>query len=58
VDKIKAGLQQLMAGSRNWEVGYINRKDVFSFTEERAKITGITYVMDAFREEALQIIDA
>jgi hypothetical protein len=58
VDKIKVGLQQLMAGSRNWEIPYISRKDIVSLTEECAKITGIPYVMDAFREEALQIIDA
>ena len=57
-DKIKVGLQQLMAGSRNWKVKYISRDDLFSLTEECAKITGIDYVMDAYREEALQIIDA
>jgi len=57
-DKIKVGLQQLMAGSRNWKVEYISRQDLFSLTEECAKITAIKYVMDAFREEALEIIDA
>jgi glutamate synthase domain-containing protein 2 len=58
VDKIKVGLQQIMAGSRNWAVPHISRNDIFALTEECAKITGITYVMDAYREEALQIIDA
>lgn len=58
VDKIKVGLQQLMAGSRNWEVQYISRKDIFSLTEECAKVTGIPYVMDAYRDEALAVIDA
>ncbi|MFW6098979.1 MAG: FMN-binding glutamate synthase family protein, partial [Thermodesulfobacteriota bacterium] len=57
-DKIRVGLQQLMAGSRNWEVKYISRKDLFSLTEDCAKITGIPYVMDAYRQEALDIIDA
>jgi hypothetical protein len=57
-DKIKVGLQQLMAGSRSWQVKYISRQDLFSLTEECAKITAIKYVMDAFREEALEIIDA
>ena len=47
-----------MAGSRNWKVEYIGRNDLFALTEECAKITGIKYVMDAFREEALEIIDA
>jgi hypothetical protein len=57
-DKIKVGLQQLMAGSRNWKVKYISRDDLFSLTEDCAKITGIKYVMDAYRKEALEIIDA
>ncbi|MDH3568335.1 MAG: glutamate synthase-related protein, partial [Desulfobacteraceae bacterium] len=58
VDKIKVGLQQIMAGSRNWAVKYISRDDIFSLTEECAKITGTQYVMDAYREEALKIIDS
>jgi glutamate synthase domain-containing protein 2 len=58
VDKIKVGLQQLMAGSRSWEVPYISREDLFSLTEECAKVTGIPYVMEAFREEAMSIIDS
>ncbi|MFO7557102.1 MAG: FMN-binding glutamate synthase family protein [Desulfobacterales bacterium] len=58
VDKIKVGLQQIMAGSRNWAVKYISRDDIFSLTEECAKITGTRYVMDAYRDEALQIIDS
>jgi len=57
-DKIRVGLQQLMAGSRNWKVEYISRNDIFSLTEECAKITGTQYVMDAFREEAFQIIES
>ena len=52
------GLQQLMAGSRNWKVEFIGRDDLFSLTEECAKITGIKYVMDAYRDEALEIINA
>lgn len=46
-----------MAGSRNWAVPYISRNDLFSLTEECARVTGIPYVMDAYREEALSIID-
>jgi hypothetical protein len=57
-DKLKVGLQQLMAGSRNWETKYISRTDLFSLTEECARVTGIPYVMDAYREEALKILDA
>ncbi len=58
VDKIKVGLQQIMAGARNWSVPHISRQDIFALTEECAKITKIPYVMDAYRDEAMQIIDA
>lgn len=54
--KIKVGLQQLMAGSRNFKISTISRSDLMSLTEECAKVTGIPYVMDAYREEALKIL--
>ncbi|MHB8967239.1 MAG: FMN-binding glutamate synthase family protein [Thermoleophilia bacterium] len=56
-EKIRIGLQQLMAGARKWKVDYITRDELFSLTEECAKVTGIPYVMDAYREEALAIIE-
>jgi glutamate synthase domain-containing protein 2 len=56
VDKLRVGLQQLMAGSRNFRVSTISRHDVVSLTEEAAKVSGIPYVMDAYREEAERII--
>lgn len=58
VDKLKVGLQQLMAGSRNFRLSTIGRDDVFALTEEAAKISGLQYVMEASREEAESIIDA
>jgi glutamate synthase domain-containing protein 2 len=57
-DKIKVGLQQLMAGSRSWSVEHVSRRDLASLTEECASVTGIPYIMDAYRDEALEIIDA
>jgi glutamate synthase domain-containing protein 2 len=57
-EKIQVGLQQLMAGARKWRTHLITRGDLVSLTEECAKVTGIPYVMDAYREEAMQIIDA
>ena len=42
--KIKVGLQQLMAGSRNFRISSISRKDLMSLTEEAAKVSGISYV--------------
>ena len=57
-DKIKVGLQQLMAGARCFSIPAITRRELMSLTEECAKVTGIPYLMDAFREEAIQILDS
>ena len=54
--KIKVGLQQLMAGSRNFSIDTISRKDLMSLTEDAAKISGIPYVMDAYRKEAEEVL--
>lgn len=54
--KLKVGLQQLMAGTRNFKLPAISRKDIISLTEEAAKVSGIPYVMDAYREEAEKIL--
>ncbi len=57
-EKLRVGLQQLMAGARKWRVDLMSRRDLASLTEECAMVTGIDYIMDAYREEALAIIDA
>jgi glutamate synthase domain-containing protein 2 len=57
-EKIKVGLQQLMAGTRNFSVPAISRNDLMSLTEECAKVTGIPYLMDAYRDEALKILNS
>ena len=57
VDKIKVGLQQFMAGARCFSVPAITRRELMSLTEECAKVTGIPYLMDAYRQEALDILD-
>lgn len=56
VDKLRVGLQQLMAGSRSFCLGTLQRSDLMALTREAAEVTGIPYVMDAFREEAYGII--
>jgi hypothetical protein len=45
-----------MAGSRNMKLATIDRNDLVALTPEAAQVSGITYVMDAFREQALEII--
>jgi len=57
IDKLKVGLQQLMAGSRNFNVSTISRRDLMALTEEASRVSGIPYVMDAYREEAMRIIE-
>jgi glutamate synthase domain-containing protein 2 len=54
--KLKVGLQQLMAGSRNFRVSTISRSDLVALTEEAARVSGIPYVIDAYREEAERIL--
>jgi glutamate synthase domain-containing protein 2 len=56
--RFKTGLQQLMAGSRNFRLSTISRNDLMSLTEEAAYLSGIPYVMDALRDEAEQVLDA
>ena len=55
--KFRVGLQQLMAGSRNFKLSTISRKDLMALTEEAAKISGIPYVMNAYGEEANKILE-
>jgi len=55
-EKIRIGLQQFMAGSRNFRISTISRKDVMALTEEAAEISGIAYIMDAYKEEAENIL--
>ncbi len=57
-DKIKVGLQQLMSGSRNMRLATISRNDLMALTREAAEVSGIPFVTDAYREEAMAIIDA
>jgi glutamate synthase domain-containing protein 2 len=57
-EKIRVGLQQLMAGARCFSVPAITRRELMSLTEECAKVTGIPYLMDAYREEAMSILES
>jgi glutamate synthase domain-containing protein 2 len=55
-EKLRVGLQQLMAGARCFSIPAISRREIMSLTEECARVTGIPYLMDAYREEALEIL--
>lgn len=58
VQKLSVGLQQLMAGARCFSIPAITRRELMSLTRECAEVTGIPYVMDAYREEAEAILDS
>jgi glutamate synthase domain-containing protein 2 len=55
-DKLMVGLQQLMAGARCFNIAVISRKDLMSLTDECAKVTGIPYLMESYRQEAMEIL--
>jgi glutamate synthase domain-containing protein 2 len=57
-NKLKVGLQQLMAGARCFNLPAISRNEIMSLTEECEKVTGIPYIMNSYREEAMQILDS
>ena len=45
-----------MAGARSFRLDTISRSDVVALTDEAAKISGLKYVTDVYREEAFDII--
>lgn len=51
VDRLKQGLQQLMAGARKFALPYIDRNDIVSLTRDAADISGIPYVMECDQKE-------
>lgn len=58
VEKLRVGLQQLMAGARCFNVPAISHDGLMSLTEECTRVSGIPYVMDAYREEAMEILES
>ncbi|MCK5580762.1 MAG: FMN-binding glutamate synthase family protein [Candidatus Omnitrophica bacterium] len=55
-DKLGAGLQQLMAGARKFNVSEITRDELFSGNRETEKETGIPFVTEALNDKALEIL--
>jgi len=58
VDKLRVGLQQLMAGARCFSTPAITRNELIALSEECTKVTGISYLMEAGREEAMKILNS
>jgi glutamate synthase domain-containing protein 2 len=55
-DKLAAGLQQLMAGARRFNLKEITRDDIFSANKETVEVTGIPFITDVLDEGAKKIL--
>jgi glutamate synthase domain-containing protein 2 len=55
-DRLKLGLQQMMAGARKFSLKYLDRNDLVALTKEAAEVTGIPYVMESDMKEAERIL--
>jgi hypothetical protein len=51
--KFRTGLQQIMAGSRNFRLSTITRDDLMALTEDASMVSGIEYVMAARYDAAM-----
>jgi len=56
IDRLRQGLQQLMAGARKFALKYIDRDDLVALSQEAAEISGIPYIMDSDRAEVEKIL--
>jgi len=56
IDRMKQGLQQLMAGARKFALQYIDRNDLVALTRDAAEVSGITYVMESDAKEVEKIL--
>jgi hypothetical protein len=54
--RLDQGLKQLMCGARKFALRYLSRDDIVALTPEAARISGITYVMDADKNEVEKIL--
>ncbi|MBN2809652.1 MAG: FMN-binding glutamate synthase family protein [Deltaproteobacteria bacterium] len=55
-DKLAAGLQQLLAGARKFNVNEITRDELFSGNRETETVTGIPFLTDVMDDSAKRIL--
>ena len=55
-DKLAAGLQQMLAGARRFNVAAISRDDLMSANRETEAVTGIPYLTDALDAAAKSVL--
>lgn len=56
-DKLAAGLQQLMAGARKFNLSEISRDEIWAANRETEAETGLSYITDADNDKALKILN-
>jgi hypothetical protein len=56
LDKLGAGLQQLMAGERKFSLASIDRDDIAAANRETARETGLSFITDIGDETAREIL--
>jgi len=56
IDRLRQGLQQLMAGARKFALHHIDRNDLVALTRDAAEVSGIPYVMESDQEEIEKIL--
>jgi hypothetical protein len=54
--RLTQGLRQLMCGARKFGLRHLSRDDIVALTPEAARMSGITYVMDADKDEVKKIL--
>jgi glutamate synthase domain-containing protein 2 len=57
-DKLKAGLQQFMAGVRKFSLSSLTRGDIASANRETERETGIEFITDALDRQAREILNS
>lgn len=57
MDKLRVGMQQLLAGLRKFKLSLIDRRDLFALTERASKATGIPLAEDSEAEEIEAILE-
>jgi len=56
MNRLEQGVKQLMCGQRKFNLNVLERTDIAAITREAADISGISYVMDADKDEAEKIL--
>ncbi len=57
-DKLKAGLQQFLAGARKFTLSSLTRDDIYSANRETEKETGIPFITEIDDERAKKILNS